>query len=73
MLTAAINKKMNERDKKMAKIVFNYENSKKQHKRVEIYKDAAFATDILYAFLYLHTIKVVNLCNILNISEVICG
>ena len=54
----------------MAKIVFNYENDKQQPKRMVIFKDAAFAQDILYAMLYLHAAKVVKLNNVLNVLEV---
>lgn len=52
----------------MRKIVVNYTSNKKA-KRLVIDRDLPFGAEMLYAILFLHAAKVVNLDNVLAIKE----
>ena len=57
----------------MHKIIFNYHNAQHQAKRMPLYRDAALASNVVYAMLYLHSKGLITINNVLNITEVNCG
>lgn len=56
----------------MNKIIFNYQDSKMQAKRMSLYRDPVLTANIVYAMIYLHQHNLITLNNILSIKEVSC-